>query len=38
MEAAKAEIIKSFGKEFSKPDLSNKSKELRGAHEAIRPY
>src|SRR6476620_6590837 len=38
MEAAKAEIIKSYGKEFSKPrTFANKSKGAQEAHEAIRP-
>src|SRR5690606_17759639 len=38
VEAAKNEIIKSFGKEFSKPrNFSNKSKGAQEAHEAIRP-
>jgi DNA topoisomerase-1 len=37
MEAAQAEIIKSYGKEFSKPrTFVNKSKGTR-SHEAIRP-
>jgi DNA topoisomerase-1 len=39
MEAAEAEIIKSYGKEFSRPrTFVNKSKGAQGAHEAIRPY
>ena len=38
MEAAQAEIIKSYGKEFSKPrTFVNKSKGAQEAHEAIRP-
>ncbi|TGD56933.1 type I DNA topoisomerase [Flavobacterium humi] len=38
MEAAKAEIIASYGKEFSKPrTFANKSKGAQEAHEAIRP-
>ncbi|KAF2332027.1 type I DNA topoisomerase [Flavobacterium daemonense] len=38
MDAAEAEIIKSYGKEFSKPrTFSNKSKGAQEAHEAIRP-
>jgi DNA topoisomerase I len=38
MEAAKAEIIKSYGKEFSKPrTFATKSKGAQEAHEAIRP-
>jgi DNA topoisomerase I len=38
MEAAKAEIISSYGKEFSKPrTFANKSKGAQEAHEAIRP-
>lgn len=38
MEAAQAEIIKSYGKEFSKPrTFANKSKGAQEAHEAIRP-
>ncbi|MEO8515564.1 MAG: type I DNA topoisomerase [Flavobacterium sp.] len=38
MEAAKAEIISSYGKEFSKPrTFTNKSKGAQEAHEAIRP-
>lgn len=38
MEAAKAEIIKSYGKEFSNPrTFTNKSKGAQEAHEAIRP-
>ncbi|BDB53779.1 DNA topoisomerase 1 [Flavobacterium ammoniigenes] len=38
MEAAQAEIIKSYGKEFSKPrTFTNKSKGAQEAHEAIRP-
>ena len=38
MEAAEAEIIKSYGKEFSKPrTFANKSKGAQEAHEAIRP-
>jgi DNA topoisomerase-1 len=37
MDAAQAEIIKSYGKEFSKPrTFTNKSKDSK-AHEAIRP-
>jgi DNA topoisomerase-1 len=37
MDAAQAEIIKSYGKEFSKPrTFTNKSK-TQEAHEAIRP-
>jgi DNA topoisomerase-1 len=38
MEAAQAEIIHSYGKEFSKPrTFVNKSKGAQEAHEAIRP-
>ena len=38
MEAAQAEIIKSYGQEFSKPrSFVNKSKGAQEAHEAIRP-
>ena len=38
MEAAAAEITKSYGKEFSKPrTFVNKSKGAQEAHEAIRP-
>ncbi|CAM3531707.1 DNA topoisomerase I, bacterial [Flavobacterium saliperosum S13] len=38
MEAAQAEIISSYGKEFSKPrTFANKSKGAQEAHEAIRP-
>ncbi|MFL9830569.1 type I DNA topoisomerase [Flavobacterium sp. ARAG 55.4] len=38
MEAAEAEIIKSYGKEFSNPrTFANKSKGAQEAHEAIRP-
>ena len=38
MEAAKAEITTSYGKEFSKPrTFANKSKGAQEAHEAIRP-
>ncbi|PIF33051.1 DNA topoisomerase I [Flavobacterium sp. 9] len=38
MSAAEAEIIKSYGKEFSKPrTFANKSKGAQEAHEAIRP-
>ncbi|RZJ50107.1 MAG: type I DNA topoisomerase, partial [Chryseobacterium sp.] len=38
MEAAEAEIIKSYGKEFSKPrTFATKSKGAQEAHEAIRP-
>jgi DNA topoisomerase-1 len=38
MEAAQAEIIKSYGKEFSRPrTFVNKSKGAQGAHEAS-PY
>ena len=38
MEAAQTEIIKSYGKEFSKPrTFVNKSKGAQEAHEAIRP-
>jgi len=38
MDAAEAEIIKSYGKEFSKPrSFANKSKGAQEAHEAIRP-
>ncbi len=38
MDAAQAEIIKSYGKEFSKPrTFTNKSKGAQEAHEAIRP-
>jgi DNA topoisomerase I len=38
MEAAQAEIISSYGKEFSKPrTFVNKSKGAQEAHEAIRP-
>ncbi|WPO76814.1 type I DNA topoisomerase [Flavobacterium sp. KACC 22761] len=38
MNAAEAEIIKSYGKEFSKPrTFANKSKGAQEAHEAIRP-
>lgn len=38
MSAAESEIIKSYGKEFSKPrNYSTKSKGAQEAHEAIRP-
>lgn len=38
MDAAQAEIIASYGKEFSKPrTFANKSKGAQEAHEAIRP-
>ena len=38
MQAAEAEIIKSYGKEFSKPrNYNTKSKGAQEAHEAIRP-
>ena len=38
MDAAQVEIIKSYGKEFSKPrSFANKSKGAQEAHEAIRP-
>lgn len=38
VEAAKNEIVKSYGKEFSKPrSFTNKSKGAQEAHEAIRP-
>jgi DNA topoisomerase-1 len=38
MDAAQAEIIKSYGKEFSNPrTFTNKSKGAQEAHEAIRP-
>lgn len=38
MDAAQEEIIKSYGKEFSKPrSFNNKSKGAQEAHEAIRP-
>lgn len=38
MNAAQAEIVKSYGKEFSKPrTFANKSKGAQEAHEAIRP-
>ncbi|MNK65049.1 DNA topoisomerase 1 [compost metagenome] len=38
MDAAQAEIIKSYGKEFSKPRVfANKNKGAQEAHEAIRP-
>ncbi len=38
MDAAQAEIIRSYGKEFSKPrTFVNKSKGAQEAHEAIRP-
>ena len=38
MEAAQSEIIRSYGKEFSKPrTFTNKSKGAQEAHEAIRP-
>jgi DNA topoisomerase-1 len=38
IEAAKAEITSSYGKEFSKPrTFANKSKGAQEAHEAIRP-
>lgn len=38
MNAAQAEIIKSYGKDFSKPRVfANKSKGAQEAHEAIRP-
>lgn len=38
IDAAQAEIVKSFGKEFSKPRIfSTKSKGAQEAHEAIRP-
>jgi DNA topoisomerase-1 len=38
MDAAQAEIIKSYGKEFSKPrTFVNKNKGAQEAHEAIRP-
>lgn len=38
MTAAEAEIIKSYGKEFSKPrNFTTKSKGAQEAHEAIRP-
>ncbi len=38
MDAAQAEITKSYGKEFSRPrNFTNKSKGAQEAHEAIRP-
>ena len=38
MAAAEAEIVKSYGKEFSKPrNYATKSKGAQEAHEAIRP-
>ncbi|HWR94094.1 MAG TPA: type I DNA topoisomerase [Flavobacterium sp.] len=38
MDSAQSEIIKSYGKEFSKPrTFANKSKGAQEAHEAIRP-
>ena len=38
IDAAQAEIIRSYGKEFSKPrTFTNKSKGAQEAHEAIRP-
>jgi DNA topoisomerase-1 len=37
MEAAQAEIIKSYGKEFSKPEHLSIKKSAQEAHEAIRP-
>jgi DNA topoisomerase-1 len=38
MDAAQAEIVKSYGKEFSNPrTFANKSKGAQEAHEAIRP-
>ncbi|MFH6989067.1 type I DNA topoisomerase [Flavobacterium collinsii] len=38
MNAAEAEIVKSYGKEFSKPrTFANKNKGAQEAHEAIRP-
>ncbi len=38
VEAAQAEIVKSYGKEFSKPrSFATKSKGAQEAHEAIRP-
>ena len=38
LDAAQAEIIKSYGKEYSKPrTFANKSKGAQEAHEAIRP-
>jgi DNA topoisomerase-1 len=37
MEAAEAEIIKSYGKEFSKPRTFQCKKASTEAHEAIRP-
>ena len=38
MDAAQAEIFRSYGKEFSKPrTFTNKSKGAQEAHEAIRP-
>lgn len=38
MDAAQAEIVKSYGKEFSKPrTFTTKSKGAQEAHEAIRP-
>jgi DNA topoisomerase-1 len=37
MDAAQAEIIKSYGKEFSKPRTFTNKSRAQEAHEAIRP-